>query len=397
MPDDLLFDSLCADLRRALAETGPAAATERLVESLARSGQYDALFYALLLQARQRLGADPIPSRPANELPEPLHAPYEEAIRKAARIVGRHYLDAGDIPHAWNYYRLIGEPQPVREALDALKLGEDDDLYPLVEIALNQGVHPQKGFELILERQGICNAITTFGGFAAALAPDVRADCARRLVLALHEQLVERLRFEIAQQEGKLPETSAVPELLAGRDWLFGEDYYPIDVSHLGAVVQASVYLPPGDPGLRPAIELCDVGARLSPKLKYAGDPPFEDLYRDHGVFLRVLAGEDVEAGLAHFRAKAATMVAERGTLPAEVLVNLLVLTGRQREALEAARQYLADVDERQLSCPGPLELSRRLGDFATFAEVARARGDAVHFLAGLLHQGGAGQTPAGA
>ena len=129
-------------------------------------------------------------------------------------------------------------------------------------------------------------------------------------------------------------------------------------------------------------------GARLSPKLRFAGDPPFEDTYRDYGAYLRVLAGDDVEAGLAHFRAKAAAADPERGTLPAEVYVNLLLHSGREAEAAEAARRWLAKADERQLSCPGPLELSRRQGDYAAFAEVARARGDAVQYLAGLLAGG---------
>jgi hypothetical protein len=56
--------------------------------------------------------------------------------------------------------------------------------------------------------------------------------------------------------------------------------------------------------------------------------------------------------------------------------------------ATAAARELLAKADERSLSCPGPLELTRRQGDYAAFAEVARARGDAVHFLAGLLAEG---------
>ena len=93
-----------------------------------------------------------------------------------------------------------------------------------------------------------------------------------------------------------------------------------------------------------------------------------------------------MELGLAHFHDKADVMDPEpRGSLPAEVYVNLLVLCGREADALAAARAYLSEKDERQLSCPGPLELSRRCGDFATFVEVARTREDAVHFLAGLL------------
>jgi hypothetical protein len=387
MPDAPLPAGAFDELRNVLAAGGPAAAADRLVETLQTAGNYDALFYALLLRARHRLGADPVPTRPAGELPEALHAPYEEAIRDAARTVGQLCIDAADIPRAWNYFRLIGEPGPVRDALDAVVLGEDDEFYPLVDIALHQGVHPRKGFDLVLDRQGICNAITLFGGFEAALAPEVRAYCARRLVEALHEQLRERLVAEVRQHDGAEPPAGAtIPQMMAGRDWLFGEDAYLIDVSHLGAVVQAAVQLPPGDDGLHKAIELCDYGARLSSKMRFPGEPPFEDLYADLGVYLRVLAGENVASGLEHFRTKAAAANPdEDGTRPAEVYVNLLLHAGRPAEAAMAARKLLAKADERSLICPGPLELTRRQGDYAAFADVARARGDAVHFLAGLL------------
>ncbi|HEY1381669.1 MAG TPA: hypothetical protein VGF55_33030 [Gemmataceae bacterium] len=387
MPDSPLPAGAFDDLRRTLAADGPAAAADQLVETLRRAGNLDALFYALLLRARLRLGADPVPTRPAAELPEALHTPYEEAIRDAARTVGRLYLEAGDIPHAWNYFRLIGEPGPVRDALDAVVLEEDDDFYPLVEIALHHGVNPRKGFDLVLARQGICNAITLFGGFEAALAADVRAYFARRLVESLHDQLRERLRYELLQHgEAEPPAGATVAEMTAGRDWLFADDAYLIDVSHLGAVVQAATQLPPGDAGLRQAIELADYGARLAPNMKFPGDPPFEDLYADHAAYLRVLVGEDVQAGLERFRAKAeAADPEEVGPRPAEVYVNLLLHAGRQAEAAAAARKLLANVDERGLGCPGPLELARRQGDYAAFAEVARGRGDAVHFLAGLL------------
>lgn len=387
MPDTPLPAGVFDELARTLSAGGPAAAADLLIEKLRLAGNYDALFYALLLRARQRLGADPIPTRPANELPEPLHVPYEEAIRDAARTVGRLYLESGDIPRAWNYYRLIGEPGPVKEALEAVRLGEDDDFYPLVEIALHHGVHPARGFDLVLERQGICNAITLFGGFEAAMAADVRSYCARRLVESLHDQLRERLRYEILQHDGADPPAGAtVTQLMAARDWLFGDDAYLIDVSHLGAVVQAAAQLALGDPALEKAIELCDYGARLSDKMKFPGEPPFDNLYADYGAFLRVIAGRDVDAGLARFKAKAESAnVEEDGTRPAEVYVNLLLHAGRLAEAADAARQLLAKADERSLGCPGPLELTRRTGDFAAFAEVARSRGDAVHFLAGLL------------
>ena len=51
----------------------------------------------------------------------------------------------------------------------------------------------------------------------------------------------------------------------------------------------------------------------------------------------------------------------------------------------EFARKYLAGEDARQLSCPGVNELCERAKDYRTLSEVARERGDSVHFLAGLL------------
>jgi hypothetical protein len=96
-----------------------------------------------------------------------------------------------------------------------------------------------------------------------------------------------------------------------------------------------------------------------------------------------------VDAGLAHFRAKAEAADPDQGTLPAEVYVNLLLHAGREADAADAAQRFLVKADDRQLTCPGPLELTRRRGDYAAFVEVARARGDAVHYLAGLI----AGQT----
>ena len=186
---------------------------------------------------------------PAEELPEVLHTPYEEAIRDASRTVGQLFLEAGDIPHAWNYFRLIGEPGPVRDALDAARPGEDEEFYPLVEIALHHRVHPTKGFDLVLERQGICSAITLFQRLRGGPGPGRYEPIAPagwwRLCTS---NSVSGLLAEIRQHDNTEPPADAtVSQLIEGRDWLFGEDAYLIDVSHLGAIVQAAMHLPPGD------------------------------------------------------------------------------------------------------------------------------------------------------
>ena len=58
----------------------------------------------------------------------------------------------------------------------------------MIEVALNHGVNPRRGFELILENYGTCPAISAF----EQLPPQddaVRAACAERLVRHLHGEL----------------------------------------------------------------------------------------------------------------------------------------------------------------------------------------------------------------
>jgi hypothetical protein len=279
---------------------------------------------------------------------------------------------------------MLGEPEPVAQALERYQLKEDEDCQPFIEIAYHHGVHPRKGFDWILERYGICNAITTVSGTEFPQA-ELREYCIGGLVRVLYEQLRQRLLDEVVHREGAAPQAQAVRELMAGRDWLFEDGFSHVDVSHLSSVVQMSIHLTPGEE-LSMARELCAYGRRLAPPFRYAGDPPFEDPYRDYGIYLDILAGHRVEEGLAHFRAKAESADPETvGTYPAQVLVNLLVRLKRPAEALAIARRYLAGADNQPISCPSIPELCRQTNDYRTLAEVAREQGDPVHFLAGLL------------
>ncbi|HXG10448.1 MAG TPA: hypothetical protein VNK04_11845 [Gemmataceae bacterium] len=379
--DPQVFD----ELERTVATEGPAAAIDRLCTRLREQKDYGSLFYALLMKKRYELGVSPLPTGPAQDLPESAHAPYEQAIREAGRLVGRLYLEAGDIPQAWAYFRMLGEPEPVAAALERYQPRDDDDVQTLVHIAFYEGVHPRKGFDWILERNGICNAITTLGSVELPHSADVRRYCVQRLVRALYQELRERLAADIAHRTGGPAPTGSVRELLAERDWLFADEYAHIDISHLSAVVQMSIQLEPGEE-LNLARELCQYGQRLPARLRYPGDPPFEDQYRAYGLYLDALAGENVEEALAYFRRQAEEADPETvGTYPAEVLVNLLLRLDRPAEALAVARRFLTKVDSRRLSCPGIAELCRLAGDYGTLAEVAREQGDTVHFLAGLI------------
>jgi hypothetical protein len=385
--------TLCAQLEQALRSEGPAAAIDRLCARLRQDKDYAALFYALLLKKRHELGVSPIPTGPAQDLPEEVHPAYEQAIREAARQVGGLYLAANDVPQAWAYFRMIEEPEPVRAALDSYEPGPEEDLQGLVQVAFYEGAHPRKGFDWILERYGICSAITTLSSQEGPHPEADRQYCIRALVRSLYAELRDRLTAEVEAREGRQPAEAGAPTntpgvvagLISGRDWLFEDEAYHIDVSHLSSVVQMATALA-ACAELNLARELCAYGRRLSGRFLQPGDPPFEDLFGSHARYLAILAGDDVDGNLAYFHEQADQADPETvGTYPAEVLVNLLLRLDRPTEALAVARKHLTRPDGRRLSCPGVTELCQKLGDYRTLAEVAREQGDAIHFLAGLL------------
>ena len=386
------FDALAHDL----AVEGPGAALDRLVGLLTERGDFRALLDALLLKARHDLDLPLIPLGGLGDLPEPVRSQYEERYVAALRDVGRRLLDAGEIAAAWPYFRAIGEKGPVVKAIEGYEppAEPDERLGQVVDVAFNQGAHPARGFALILDHYGACSAITAFDH----LPPDeaTRVSCADRLVRHLHALLVASLRDEIARRGQVVPpQGTSIPDLIAGRAWLFADDAYHLDVSHLAATVRVAPMLE--DPAtLALAVELTEYGRHLSERQQYDGEPPFERLYEDHGIYLRALLGQDVDGAIAHFLAKLPAPDPEASlddTVPAQRLVILLVRLGRLDEAIEVAAAHLANIPESALICPGPAQLCRRAGRPDRLAQLARDGGDLVNYLTAIL-QAGARPSP---
>jgi hypothetical protein len=203
----------------------------------------------------------------------------------------------------------------------------------------------------------------------------------------LHEQLTASLRADIARHGQPVPpEGTSIPGLMAGRAWLFVDDAYHLDVSHLAAVVRMAPLLT--DPGsIALAIELADYGRNLSGRYHYEGSPPFERPYEDHAIYLRALLGQDVEGAIAHFRAKlpAPDSDGPGDTLPAQILVRLLVRLGRLEPAIDVAAAHLAGYPDSALICPSLPQLCQRAGRPDRLAQLSRDGGDLVHYAAALL------------
>jgi hypothetical protein len=370
-------------LRKTLASQGPTPAIDQLCADLRELGDFNALFYALLMKKRVELGVSPFPTGAASELPPETHAAYEQTIRDAGRLVGGEFLKQNDLRKAWFYFNMLGEADPVREYIEQYEPTDADDIQPVVEVGLYHGVHPAKGFDLVVERYGICNAITTYSGQDFSRSAAAKQHCIRALVRSLYAQLLERLKSDVESRGGTVPAGVSIGDIVNGHPELFEEGAYHIDTSHLSSVVQFSLELD-ACPERKMARELCAYGERLSESFKFASDPPFEKTYADYKILLDVVDGENVEAGLKHFRDKIDAAAAEGSTFPAEVYVNLLLKIDRKAEALAVAKKYLAG-ENRQLSCPGVYELCQQAGDFAGLSDAARTRGDGVNFLAGLI------------
>jgi hypothetical protein len=367
-------------IEKAVASGGAASALNLLARKFLGEKQYPQLFETRLMQRRLELGLPLIQLGAIEDLPEPARGSYEDGVRQAARETGALFLAEGDIQHAWPYFRAIGDRETIASAIEAAEAGEQNDA--LIDIALGERVHPRKGLELVIAQHGICRAITYFEQFPNL---ENREACLVLLVRTLHSELIASLSNAITCREGQLPITNSIRGLLQGREWLFGEFDAYVDTSHVINVIRFAVDMANED-AIRLALELCEYGAHLSPQFKMQGEPPFEDIYSDHAIFLRALLGEDLERAIEYFRAKIISQDDPMSAIrSAQILVGLLVRHKRYREAVQISLEHLSGIAPNQLACPTVIQLCQLAGDSERLKELARARGDLLSFVAGAI------------
>ncbi len=250
---------------------------------------------------------------------------------------------------------------------------------------MHEGVSPALGYELVLKHYGTCNAITTFEGAMLARPRADQQAAAAMLLGHLHAELMANVRADIARQEGSEPKEKTLAELVADRDWLFGEHNYHIDTTHLAATVRFARLLEDAQ-SLALAYDLTEYGRRLSSQFQFAGEEPFVDVYPAHGLFFAAQLGRQVDEAVEYFRERAKEVnVEEMGSGPAEVFIVLLARLGRYDEAVAASLELLPPGTRTSGYAPNLLELSTRAGNYEPLLKVCRERGDLVSFTAGLL------------
>ncbi len=331
------------------------------------------------MKKRWDLGLPLILNGPPVELTVEQRRAYEQAQIAAARETGSLFLEDGKIERAWPYFRALGDAGPVREALEKIE-PSDEQADALIDIAYGQGVHAQKGFQWLLERQGTCRAITNFHHYPD---PATKQAGAALLLDHLYGELLANLKRAVEHVEGIPCEQMSIGELIEGRDWLFEGGNYYLDSSHVSSVVQMSLEW--DDPVLiRKVLELTEYGRRLDEMYRFKGDPPFENVYEDVAIWQRALLGESVDEAVAHFRAKLTPEPDPWGDATGQALVRLLLELERYDEAIDVAVERLSDIDPARLTVPSAAEICQMAGLHDRLAELAEQKGDLLTYAAAL-------------
>jgi hypothetical protein len=375
------FDQLQAELQRG----GVEAVLDRLIAQLRESKKYHELFEALKMRVRHSLALPLLYAQTGDNLDEALRDKLEDGLIEACREVGLLLLQAGNVREGWMYLRPVGDREAAAREVAKIE-ADDENIDELVEVCLHEGVDAKRGFELVLEHYGTCNAITTFESAMPRRSKPEQQAAAGVLVQHVHQELTATIKADIAQQEGSEPPQSTLRELVADREWLFADNAYHIDTTHLAATVRFSRIL--SDPAqLRLAVDLTEYGRRLSSQFQYQSDEPFADMYPSHALYLRALVGENVDEAIAYFREKAEqSEVAKQGTVSIEFYIDLLARLGRYEEAIDATIQLIPAGIQPLGYAPSLLELSQQAGNYNRLMQYCRDRDDLLGFTAGLVH-----------
>ena len=202
-------------------------------QQLVEAGQFHQLFDLRLMQRRHDMGVPIDRETLLDDLDQSLRLRLEEAYLEACREVGQLLLEAGRARDAWTYLQPACEKPMLQNWLSQV-VPNDESADELIEIALHQGVDPERGFAWLLARRGTCNSITELESMCGSLPIKDQIACATVLVRHLHAELSENVRGHLERLEKEVPASASLSELLAANPEVMSEGAYHIDTSHFG-------------------------------------------------------------------------------------------------------------------------------------------------------------------
>lgn len=371
-------------MRNEFDRGGVDALLDRLIEDLRKEQDFPSLYQALQMRLRRDLGLPMLAPTPTDQLDEEAQRRLELGLVEACKEVGVGMIRAGSIREGFLYLRPVGDRSLVRGELDRVT-PDDENIEDLIEILLGEGIDVGRGMRLLVDRMGTCQGITAMESELAHRSREDQAAAATALIENLHSELTATLSGEVAAKEGERPTDKTLRGLIVDRDWLFDDNNYHTDTTHLSAVVRFARVVSDRQV-LAKAIDLTHYGSALAPMLQYPGDEPFAEQYPSHRLFFEALVGRRQDEAAKFFAEKAETLRESNfGAYAAETLVDLLDRIGRPREALAAYERF---VDPRRPAlgiAPDLIELSREAGDFELALSQATQRGGAYELARTLL------------
>ena len=317
-------------------------------------------------------------------LEDELAEKLEHAYLTSCREIGQLFLDANDPLSAWRYLRPTGDKHAIRQWL-ACASADENNADELIELALYEGIDPERGFAWLLARSGTCQSITQLEAIQAQLSIPDQTACAAVLLRHVHQELLANLRGH-AEQLGDVPASANTAlEYVTALPQLIADGNFHIDTSHLATTVRYARLLT--EPGLvELAIDLAEYGSRLAEDHQYPGEPPFEQLYPTHMLLFRATLGQEVDAAVEYFGQRARDSIGDsHSTTAIETYLVLLQRIGRGQQALEEYVELVPKGCELSLHAPDLMSLARQQGSWQDYFAICQSRDDLVGYAAGLL------------
>lgn len=362
-------------------EQDPATMLRQLADHFREQQQPLELFEALKMQLRHRLGLPLMQTENDPIAGDELDRQLEQGLLAACDEVGAMLIGMRRVREGWMYLRPTGNTKRAAELIAEVPVN-DDTADEIVEVLLHEAVDVPRGFQIILDRQGTCNSITTLDQLMLGLRKADREAAAAILLDHVYEELTTAVRTDIAHRGAPAAEDASLAEMVGEHPEIFENGAYHLDTSHLASTVRfARVLRKPEQ--VDKAWQLTQYGRRLHHTLQYPGDEPFVDFYPASASYFGVLMGKSVDSSLAIFQRKARSVdVDQHGTEAIEVYVDLLDRLGRCEEALRVAIELApADLPAARLT-PLLLDLAGRAGTYQPVIDYCRSKGDAIGFVA---------------
>lgn len=398
-PDSIPTASLDLDhfdrVRCRLQADGMAEALSFLSATFRKQQLYPQLFEVLKMQCRLRLGLPPVETAATENLDADIRRELEDGLLAACLEVGLLIWKQGDLSKGWLYLQPVGSNAEIVKAFKDFPV-TDENQDEVIDISIGQGLVPPYGYQLLIERYGTCNAITTFDMQAGRFERQTQQAMARILLHHVYRELVYNLLSSVFSQPDDTQNfrradraSIALSELLELHPELSAKFGHHIDATHLASVVRISKLLE-NRSDVKMALELTEYGADLHTDFHYPSPPPFEDTYRDHRYFYQAQLGIEVESAIQHFRHKCSTVdSAQYGGIAYETLAELLVRCERRSEAIEVLAQHVWGKYPSLGVAPKYFRIAQTPMEHAQLQAIFREQNDLLSYTISLLAEVG--------